>query len=93
MLQGKPVKFRQWQCVDRASGEGAVVESDIGQRSLDEFARQQNDQCGFFYQLCLLKSIRRSLPISATRTLLTAFVFSCCDNHNGLLAGVTKHED
>jgi len=45
-----------------------------------------------FYQLRRLKSIRRSLPISATTTLVSAFVFCCCDNHNGLFAGVTNKQ-
>jgi len=43
-----------------------------------------------FYQLRRPKSIRCSLPISATRTSVSAFVLSRCDNHNGLFAGVTN---
>ena len=41
-----------------------------------------------FYQLRRLKSIRRSLPIEATKSLVSALVFSRCDNQNALFAGI-----
>jgi len=83
--------FRHWQCFDRASGEGAVVgyalDSDL---SMNSHVSRTVGAC--FYQLRRLQSIRRSLPISATRTLVNASVYSRCDNHNGLFAGVTSKQ-
>ena len=45
-----------------------------------------------FYQLRRLKSVRRSLPIEASKTLVSALVFSRCDNQNGLFAGIAQKQ-
>ena len=45
-----------------------------------------------FYQLRRLKSIRRSLPTEATKSLVSALVFSRCDNQNGLFAGIAQKQ-
>jgi len=66
---------------------GVMLDSDLSMNS--HFSRTIS---ACFYQLRRLKSIRRSFPISATRTLVRAFVFSCCDNQNGIFAGVTKKQ-
>ena len=39
-----------------------------------------------------LKSIRRSLPTETSKTLVSALVFSRCDNQNGLFAGIAKKQ-
>ena len=45
-----------------------------------------------FYQLRRLKSIRRSLPTEATKSLVSALVFSRCDNQNGLFTGIAQRQ-
>jgi hypothetical protein len=45
-----------------------------------------------FYQLRRLKSIRRSLPLAAAKTLVNAFVVSRIDYCNGVLAGITQRQ-
>ena len=45
-----------------------------------------------FYQLRRLKSIRRSLPIEATKSLVSTLVFSRCDNQNALFAGIANKQ-
>ena len=45
-----------------------------------------------FYQLRRLKSIRLSFQIEATKTLISALVFSRCDIQNGLSAGVAQKQ-
>jgi len=64
---------------------GVALDSDL---SMNSHVSRTISAC--FYQLRRLKSIRRSLHISVASTLVRAFVFSRCDNHNGLFAGVTN---
>ena len=45
-----------------------------------------------FYQLRRLKSIRRSLPTEATKSLVSALVFSRSDNQNGLFTGIAQRQ-
>ena len=40
-----------------------------------------------FFQLRRLKSIRRSLPIEASKSLVSALVFSRCDNTQAYICG------
>jgi hypothetical protein len=66
---------------------GVVLDSDMSMRS---HVSRTVSSC--FYQLRRLKSIRRSLPIEASKTLVSALVFSRCDNQNGLLAGIAQKQ-
>src|SRR5271163_3797952 len=45
-----------------------------------------------FYQLRRLKSVRRSLPIQAAKTIINSFIISRVDYCNGILFGVTKKQ-
>src|SRR6202142_4270007 len=45
-----------------------------------------------FYYLRRPKSIRRSLPIEASKTLVSALVSSRCDNQNGLFVGIAHKQ-
>lgn len=45
-----------------------------------------------FYQLRRLKTVRRSLPMAAAKTVVSAFVASRVDYCNGVLAGVTQRQ-
>ena len=42
-----------------------------------------------FYQLRRMKSVRRSLPIDAAKTVINAFIISRVDYCNGIMAGIT----
>jgi hypothetical protein len=66
---------------------GVTLDSDL---SMDSHVSKTISSC--FYQLRRLKSIRRSLPIAATKTLVSALVFSRCDNQNGLFAGLSQKQ-
>src|ERR1051325_2945380 len=45
-----------------------------------------------FYQLRRMKSIRRSLPMDAAKSVINAFVISRLDYCNGLLAGIIQRQ-
>ena len=45
-----------------------------------------------FYQLRRLKSVRRSLPIEAAKTLVSSFVMSRQDYCNGILPGIAQRQ-
>lgn len=45
-----------------------------------------------FYQLRRLKSVRRSLPLSAAKTVVNSFIVSRIDYCNGLLTGITQRQ-
>ena len=66
---------------------GVMLDSDMSMRS---HVGRTVSSC--FYQLRRLKSIRRSLPIEASKTLVSALVFSRCDNQNGLFAGIAQKQ-
>ena len=46
----------------------------------------------WFYQLRRLKTLRRSLPLEAAKTVISSFVTSRVDYCNGLLAGITQRQ-
>ena len=58
---------------------GVTLNSDL---SMASHVSRTVSTC--FFQLRRLKSIRRSLPIEASKSLVSALVFSRCDNQNGL---------
>src|SRR6202142_75226 len=62
---------------------GVTLDSDLSMKS---HVSRTVSTC--FYQLRRLKSIRHSLPTEATKSLVSALVFSRCDNQNGLFAGI-----
>jgi len=66
---------------------GVMLDSDLSMRS---HVSRTVSSC--FYQLRRLKSVRRSLPIEASKTLVSALVFSRCDNQNGLFAGIAQKQ-
>jgi hypothetical protein len=66
---------------------GVMLDSDL---SMHSHVSRTVSSC--FYQLRRLKSIRRSLPIEASKTLVSALVFSRCDNQNGLFAGIAQKQ-
>ncbi len=66
---------------------GVTLDSDL---SMNSHVSKTISSC--FYQLRRLKSIRRSLPMEATKTLISALVFSRCDNQNGLFVGVAQKQ-
>jgi hypothetical protein len=45
-----------------------------------------------FYQLRRIRTIRRSLPVEAAKTMINAFVVSRIDYGNGLYAGITVRQ-
>ena len=45
-----------------------------------------------FYQIRRLKAVRRSLPLSAAKTVVNSFIMSRVDYCNGLLAGITQKQ-
>jgi hypothetical protein len=64
---------------------GVMLDSDMSMRS---HVSRMVSSC--FYQL--RKSIRRSLPIEASKALVSALIFSRCDNQNGLFAGIAQKQ-
>ena len=64
---------------------GVTLDSDLSMKS---HVSRTISTC--FYQLRRLKSIRRSLPTEATKSLVSALVFSRCDNQNGLFTGIAQ---
>ena len=66
---------------------GVTLDSDL---SMASHVSRTVSTC--FFQLHRLKSIRRSLPIEASKSLVSALVFSRCDNQNGLFAGIAKKQ-
>ena len=66
---------------------GVTLDSDL---SMNSHVSKTISSC--FYQLRRLKSIRRSLPMEAIKTLISALVFSRCDNQNGLFVGVAQKQ-
>ena len=66
---------------------GVTLDSDL---SMSSHVSRTISSC--FYQLRRLKSIRRALPVEATKTLVSALVFARCDNQNGLFIGVTQRQ-
>ena len=66
---------------------GVTLDSDL---SMASHVSRTVSTC--FFQLRRLKSIRRSLPIEASKSLVSALVFSRCDNQNGLFAGIAKRQ-
>ena len=66
---------------------GVTLDSDL---TMHSHVSRTVSSC--FYQLRRLKSIRRSLPIEASKTLVTALVFSRCDNQNGLFVGIAQKQ-
>jgi hypothetical protein len=66
---------------------GVTLDSDL---SMASHVSRTVSTC--FYQLRRLKSIRRSLPIEASKSLVSALVFSRCDNQNGLFVGIAKKQ-
>ena len=47
---------------------------------------------GYFISWHRLKSIRPSLPTEATKSLVSALVFSRCDNQNGLVTEIAQRQ-
>ena len=66
---------------------GVTLDSDL---TMSSHVSRTVSNC--FYQLRRLKSIRRSLPVTATKSLVSSLVFSRCDNQNGLFAGVAQKQ-
>ena len=66
---------------------GVTLDSDLSMKS---HVSRTISTC--FYQLRRLKSIRRSLPTEATKSLVSALVFSRCDNQNGLFTGIAQRQ-
>ena len=66
---------------------GVVLDSDLSMKS---HVSRTMGTC--FYQLRRLKSIRRSLPIETTKSLVSALVFSRCYNQNALFAGIANKQ-
>ena len=66
---------------------GVTLDSNL---SMNSHVSRTISNC--FYQLRKLKSIRRSLPTEATKTLISSLVFSRCDNQNGLFVGVAQKQ-
>jgi len=64
---------------------GVMLDSDL---SMSSHVSRTVSTC--FFQLRRLKSIRRSLPLEAAKTVINSFVISRVDYCNGLLAGTTK---
>ena len=61
-------------------------------RELTMEAHVSNTVRGCMYQLCQLRSVKRSLTLDSRRALVTAFVASRIDYCNGVLYGVAKGE-
>ena len=66
---------------------GVMLDSDL---SMNSHVSRTVSTC--FYQLRRLKSIRRSLPLEATQSLVSSLVFSRCDNQNALFAGIAQKQ-
>src|SRR4030088_1223461 len=66
---------------------GLTIDCDL---SMSSHVSRTVSTC--FNQLRRLKSIRRSLPIDAVKTLVNSFVVSRLDYSNGVFAGVTQRQ-
>jgi hypothetical protein len=66
---------------------GLTIDCDL---SMSSHVSRTVSTC--FNQLRRLKSIRRSLPIDAAKTLVNSFVVSRLDYCNGVFAGVTQRQ-
>ena len=61
-----------------------------GELSMSDHVNKTISSC--FYQLRRMRTIRRSLPIDAAKTVVNSFVVSRVDYCNGLLAGITQKQ-
>ena len=66
---------------------GVFIDGDL---SMSTQVNKTISSC--FYQLRRIKSVRRSLPMEAAKTVVNAFVVSRVDYCNGLLAGITQKQ-
>jgi len=70
--------------LDKVRDLGVILDSEL---SMDAHARNVVRSC--FYQLRQLRSVRKSLPTDARRTLAVGFIASRADYCNGVLHGVS----
>jgi hypothetical protein len=66
---------------------GVHIDSEL---TMSDHVNRTISSC--FYQLRRMRTVRRSLPVEAAKTVVNAFVVSRVDYCNGLLAGITQRQ-